>query len=226
MDAGAAVSRPIEEPTAIREDRYGSDRTVSRHPAYSTIRAHRYSGGSGNLFGSSFKHNGGVSVTISRAYVDRSLSNDHVHEDDELISVDMTEAQWATFVSNFNAAGTPCTLDHVGRKMVPGLPDPPDMSGQYAAEMNETVKEIQVALRQLAENPKLPQWARKDISMQAARLTNSTGFIAEQFGEHVETVVEHAKIEINAYVTQTVARAGLEHLGVPPLMLAPPKGDK
>jgi hypothetical protein len=218
--------RPIEQPKVLNTPDDPCDDSKTTHPAFGNIRASRYSGGSGAMYGSSFLHSGGVSITISRSTLHRGLSRDNYFGGDELISVDLTEAQWATFVSNLNGSGNPCTLRHIGRKMVPGLPDPPDMSGQYAAEMNETVKEIQVALRQLAENPKLPQWARKDISMQAARLTNSTGFIAEQFGEHVETVVEHAKIEINAYVTQTVARAGLEHLGVPPLALAPPKGDK
>lgn len=226
MGTGAGV-RPVEEPKTVQlaDDPMSDSRTT--HPAFAQIRANRYSG-SHAMYGSSFLHSGGVSITISRSELLRGLSNDHHHEREELIEVSLTEAQWATFVSTLNnGSGIPCTLRHIGRETVPGLPDPPDMSGQYAAEMSETVREIQVALRNLAANEKLPQWARKQIDMQAARLTSSTGFIAKQFGEHVENVVEAAKIEINAYVTQTVHRAGLEHIASgAPISLPAPKGGK
>lgn len=38
-------------------------------------------------------------------------------------------------------------------------------------------------------------------------------FIAKSFGKHMETVVEKAKVEVNAYANAAIARAGLEALG-------------
>jgi hypothetical protein len=41
---------------------------------------------------------------------------------------------------------------------------------------------------------------------------SSLKFVADQFARHVETVTEHAKIEINAYAEQTLRRTGLAAL--------------
>lgn len=44
-------------------------------------------------------------------------------------------------------------------------------------------------------------------------LSSSLPFVAEQFSEHMETVVVTAKVEVNAYVTQTIMKFGLKKLG-------------
>jgi hypothetical protein len=59
------------------------------------------------------------------------------------------------------------------------------------------------------------------LEIVAHRLTDTTGFIADSFDEHVEKTVEKGKIEVNAYITSAVQRVGLDTLqsGNVPLLL-------
>jgi hypothetical protein len=53
-------------------------------------------------------------------------------------------------------------------------------------------------------------------------LTPNLKFVSDQFGEHMEKIVEDAKIEVSAYVTNVITRAGLQSLtdGKPPIQIA------
>lgn len=223
--------REIVDPVTTATPDARTHESVTTHPAYAQIRANRGTGSS-NLYGSGFPSMSSIRIEISTSELLRSLSNDRYSERGTLISVEVSEAQWATFVSTLNnGSGVPCTLRSVrdadgSYRMVPGLPDPPDVSRQFADEMHGTLVEIQDALGKLANDPRLPSWARKDIGIQASRITGSTGFVAEQFAEHVEKTVADAKIEIHAYATGTVQRMGIEAIagGAVPQLKGP--GDK
>lgn len=118
-----------------------------------------------------------------------------------------------------NTQGTPCTLGHIDRVPVPHLPDPEPTTHKFAAEIQQYMAEVKASLNaiaaQLAEGAigktKAAELS-KAISHQAYRLTGNTKFVADQFDEHMETTVEKAKIEVNAYVTQAVQRAGLQSI--------------
>ena len=65
----------------------------------------------------------------------------------------------------------------------PPPPPPVDTSEKYVDEMHDTVHEVAARLKALANDPRLPKWAQKEASGAHMQLTNSTGFIAEQFAE-------------------------------------------
>lgn len=205
------------------------------HPAYATIGASRVSG-SANLFGSDFTHHGYVTVTIRKADLRRSLSNDLVHGYPELIEVALSEAQWATFVSSMNiGTGVPCTLQwQTGVGDIAEIADPPDRKGQFKKEAAEHLASVHASLEQLRDqiaatslSAKVKTALYNTVRMAEINLSANTGFVADQFVEHIEKVTEHAKIELNAYMTNLIARTGLTALqaGPPPLELGPAKEE-
>ena len=223
--------RDVQDPVTVATPEAITHESVTTHPAFAQIRANRGSGSS-SLYGSGFPAQSSIRIEISRSELLRSLSNDQHSERESVVCVELSEAQWATFVSTLNnGSGVPCTMrsyrDRDGYHLVPGLPDPPDVSRQFAEEMTETLHEIQAALGKLANDPRLPAWARKDIGIQAHRITGSTGFVAEQFAEHVEKTVADAKIEIHAYATGTLSRKGLDAIAAGAVPQLPgPEGKK
>jgi hypothetical protein len=118
--------------------------TRTTHPCFAQIRASRVNGLT-NLYDSDFQHNHFVSISIYRSELDRHLNRDWHHSRDELIEVNLSEAQWATFVSSMNVGcGVPCTLSYLHGKFVPQLPDTPDTRTLFKMEMTDAVKKCKL----------------------------------------------------------------------------------
>jgi hypothetical protein len=216
-----------EAPKVAVEDGPGREQSKITHPAFAQIRASRVSGGA-LLYGSDFQHQHFITVQICRSELHRELSRDWHHARDELIDVSMSEAQWATFISTLNSGGgTPCTLTHIACKGVPQIPHNAKRRDQFNAELRETLGLVESSLTELRDKINaLPvsEKKRKELlsSVECAErnLAPNLTFVANQFGEHMETVTEHAKVEIEAYVSGVVQRAGLQAIaGAPPILL-------
>lgn len=201
--------------------------TVETHPAYAQIGANRVSGHS-YLYGSDFQHQHFITISIHRSELHRGLSNDWAHAREEYIEVALSEAQWAAFVSSPNAGmGTQCTLRHKDHRAIPQIPGAKDRQEKFDNEMRVNIKEARehiAKVRKLIEDSKLPQKAKdsilSELGMADRDISSSVVFIAEQFGEHMEKVTEHAKAEVNAYITGAISRAGIAALqGTTPLTL-------
>lgn len=217
-----------------------NDGKKASHPAYATIGCGRVNSGKGvYLFGSDFRHHNTMRIVISRGTVTRDLSHDWVHGGRELVEVELSEAQWATFVSTPNMGSwTPCTLrfravpdpdDILGAQ--PGIAAVEDRRAQLRGEVQDTLADtlaaIDEALRVVDGVEKMGARARTAITnaLQQARqeVQANLPFVAKSFDEHAERTVERAKVEVNAYLTSAVMRAGLEALqgGAPkPIELA------
>lgn len=211
------MPRAIQEPT-VTDD--GQDRQEISHPAFAQISAGRVSGGA-VLYGSDFQHQHYIRIRISPSTLMRSLSNDWAHASlQRYIEVDLSEAQWAQFVSSMNTGGgTQCTLSDLNGEMVPGIPAPTKRRDQFKSEAVAACREAFAAIDELQaalEDAKLSQKARDDLNKRAesirSRLTGSLPFVLDQFAEHMETTVEHAKVEINAFALREVTRLGIEQL--------------
>lgn len=199
--------------------RMGHDDASYTHPAYAQISASNVSGGT-YLYGSDFKHQNYVTIRIKRSEMNRSLSNDWPFAREELIEVALSESQWATFVSSMNRGeGVQCTLQHLHGKMVPQIPRIEGKIAQFRAEgseaADEAVREIQ-AFRQEITDSKLSQkqkeqWLKR-LSFIEGRTTGNLRFVASQFGEHMEKVVQKAKTEISAFAHNMIVRTGLSKL--------------
>jgi hypothetical protein len=213
--------RNIEEPVTVKSSSFCDD-YVTSHPSFTQIRASRVSGGA-YLYGSDFEHQHYVTVSIKTSELHRGLSRDWHMDRKELIEVAMSESQWATFVSSMNVGGgVPCTMQRLGGEGIPALPKPENLASKFKEEMQATMGEIQSDIEKLIAgvdgyglSKKKSDELKKQLGILHGRMTGNTTFVASQFEEHVENVIECAKIEVNAYVVNSVTRAGLDKLGTP-----------
>ena len=211
--------------------------SVETHPAYGQIACSRVTCQPGeSLYGSDFKHNGFMTITIRRSELHRGLNRDWPHSRDELIEVALSESQWATFVSTPNSGlGVQCTLQfYRGDKagLIPGIPAPPVRTEQFHGEARDrieaTTRAVDALVEKIEEMP-LSAKAKKELKAQAEtisrQLTDGLPWVAKQFAEHVETTTDKARAEIHAYMEQTISRAGLralaEKAGIPELARGP-----
>lgn len=190
------------------------------HPAYAQIGASRVTGHTA-LYDSDFHHQHYVTISIRRSALHRGLSRNWHMGGDELIEVSLSESQWATFVSSMNVGfGVPCTLSRHGGELIDRLPPPKNPAHLFKEELKKTMAEIQEDMVKVAEeldgamSKTKVDALKKRLGLMASRLTGSTGFVADQFDEHMEDTVEKAKIEIGAHAMAMIQRAGLEALGV------------
>jgi hypothetical protein len=207
----------IEEPK-VEVESGPMDGEMVTHPAFGQISASRISGHA-NLYGSDFSHHNFIEISISHSQLNRSLSRDLSFGRGEIVSVWLSEAQWATFVSSMNTGGTQCTLRHINREPIPMLPNPKSRTDQFSKEARQTTERAEnelKELRQLIEASSLSGVKKKEfirkIESASRAIGSSVGFVLDSFGEHMETTKEKAKIEIEAYLQSRIQRAGLEAL--------------
>ena len=146
-----------------------------------------------------------------------------------LIEVALSEAQWATFVSSMNVgSGVQCTLRwKAGEGWLPEIDLPTERRSQFLGEMVGQFKDALAELAQMRKdiqaNKSLSQKAkdallhhihRAESGMGARGDHSGLGWVERQFDEHMETTVEKAKIEVNAYLTATLHRAGIAALRI------------
>lgn len=185
--------------------------TRCEHPAYAMIGAYRVSGDA-VLVGTEFVHHNFITVTIKRAELRRDFSRDWFFGRDELISVNLSEAQWATFVSSLNVGdGVSCTLDHVMGETMAGIPYRVQTTS-FKTEVHAVVAEAIRELDELIEAGGLTRAKMDKLKTARMALQSNLPFVQESFDKHVEGVIEHAKIEVNAYMTGAINRAGIAAL--------------
>lgn len=219
------------DPRLIREHHIHGD--TYAHPAYGMIGARRCYGGSSHLFGSDIVHRAFVDVTIQEAQLHRTLGQDWPQATKELVRIRLSEAQWATFVSSLNVGdGVPCTLDRVGGVRRAGIP-PRREADVFRAEERTRHREMATRVRDalVFVETELKGVAKKKVKRVtdvlyniAMDLDENEAYRQRTFEEHMETTVEKAKIEVNAYVTQALQRVGLDAIatGTVPIELANP----
>ena len=210
--------RQSQEPTVTkRDDPMGGERI--NHPCFGQIVGSRRQGSS-VLYDSEFTHNNTIAISIYTSELTRSLSNNWHYADKQLIEIEMSEAQWASFVSSLNiGSGVRCTLRRFDGALIPELPEPITDRKKFELEFGEDIQDAFERLKSLEtmiEESKLSGKAKEEITKKIASIrasfTSSMPFVAEQFAEHMENTVEKAKIEINAYATQTLVNTGIAAL--------------
>jgi hypothetical protein len=208
------MQRPTAAPTT-------NDEGWETHPAFGSITAHRISTTPGAvLFDSEIRHTYFVRVTIAPMERKRDLNRDWLHTGSRpLMEVDMSEAQWASFVSSMNTSGVPCTIrtkenDHD----VPGL----EFDARLAISAKETreaahrafegIKEAMDALEALPSNAgvKARRAAMSKLHYAIANAPANVEFASKSLTEHTENVVQKARADIEAMVVTHAQQLGVE----------------
>lgn len=209
--------RPEQEPTI---DEHGHE----THPAWATIRAVRGSGGHGVLFDSDIVHQHTMRVSIGSAVRNRDLKHDWIHGQikADYIEVEMSEAQWASFISTPNSgSGTPCTVRYLNGQEVPGVHYDPRLALNMAetrAAASEAFKHIQEAfdtLEGLIDNkapmrgPAGQREALRHLKYAIANAVPNVDYAGKKLIEQTEEVVNKAKADIEMFVISKAHQLGI-----------------
>lgn len=193
-----------------------------KHPAFGQISVSRVSGGNVSLYGSDFKHQHYVTVTIHRSELMRDLARDWAFPKEELIKIEMSEVQWAQFVSSFGqGSGVQCTIERINLERMPRIPHRDEAKlyqTEHDAALSEAIKHLKDAIDEAEKNTVGLSKTKQDALLKGLRealrkLDDTAPFIAKQFDKHVEKRVERAKTEINAWATSEIMKRGLQALG-------------
>jgi uncharacterized protein YicC (UPF0701 family) len=211
--------RDVVEPSVRKETFAGSEVEVFSHPAYAQVSISHVQGRA-FLYGSDFEHQNYVTLKIKGSEFRRDLSRDWHFEREYIAEIAMSEAQFATMISAPNRTGVPCTLLMKGGEAIPGVPHR-DSKKLYDKEIERKLRKTVEALEKQRDEikagvGKLPKKVQEQIlepiETAIREIASNAPFIMKSFDEHMEASVEKAKVEVNAYATNTIMRAGLASL--------------
>jgi hypothetical protein len=200
-----APDNSYPDPVAPTPNEHGFE----EHPAWGSIDASRGTvggaGGGAILFDSDVKHNHTIRVRIHYMERKRDLKHDWLHPRKEIIEVEMSEAQWASFVSSPNTGGVPCTIrwkENEGH--IPGILDTPRLAESMAEvrgaaeEAFGSIKDAMDALEALPPNAgvKARREAMSRLHHAIANAPKNVEWTGKVLTEHVENVVQRARADI------------------------------
>lgn len=204
----------------IESEENGED----RHPAFALIGASRGSvGGAGQgavLFDSDILHGNTIRIRIKMATRKRDLSHDYIHGEEQIIEVELSEAQWASFVSTMNSGdGVPCTLRWRDGAYVPGF----ELDPRLAVTMAETKASAQKAFDNIKEardayekalKDKVPAKERNEalrhLHYSIENATANVTYAGDQLVKQAEDVVTKMRADVEAYVVGKARQLGMD----------------
>lgn len=194
-----------------------------QHPSYGMIGVHHVTGAA-NLVGSDFHHHNFVSLQIHRGQRHRDLSRDWWSTRDELIEVWLTEAQFVEMVGRPNmGSGIPCTIHRVAGESQPDPPPPEKRKTQGHADLRETAKKAQDAMREMLAvievgitdgkigKKRLEQMAFS-LRCQVENFAPNMEFVMNSFDEAMDETINRAGVEIEATIAQVAMRLGIDEM--------------
>jgi hypothetical protein len=205
------------------EDR--GDEKVERHESFGLLSIHRIQGHA-PLFAShldrQYTH---FVLEVKRADVGHSLSRDWHYARQQVIEIRMSAAQFAEAITTLNmGTGTPCTISRIlGEELEP----PPqhreseakkirssfkDDLREFAKSLSDKVK----AVDQILEKKAISVADKKQISgvLHSAlqEVKDNLPFVLSSFQESTEKVVSQAKAEVDAFLSLSMHKLGVESM--------------
>jgi hypothetical protein len=203
------------------------------HPAFGVVEVTRsqIGGGGIELFNSALRHNTCINIRVFNAQLHRNLHHDRVTRAnrDTICEFSLSEAQWAHLVASQGISeGTPVTFKYKpaeGYQLsdVPGIQSEEKMKETFTREIREKAakdikeaKDITADLGKLIEEGKLGKTQLREIlgrlQVFSGNFSSNMAFTQEQFAEAMEKTIEAGKSEIEAHVTNTAMRLGIQEL--------------
>ena len=210
------------------------------HPSYGVIVLSRITGGEGTLFDSPVKHDHRIHIEIREAVRYRSLSNDWVHPTKSIVDFEMSETQFARFITSGGmGSGTPITIRRRGAQII--LPAPFERKGEeFKGEINEIQQRATAGIAALEK--RIDELLQKKVALskdekaeirslvfQVTRQTRDhLPWVVDQFHEKMHKTVEEAKGEIEGFLKEQARLLGVKALADGVTFEAPmalPPGD-
>lgn len=181
-------------------------------------------GGKGtNLFGSSILHGETISMRVYRAEVDRKYKQDWYHTNGSIpiVEVEMSQTQFAEIITSMNMGdGFPVTIRSVEGKRTEACPYE-NKRMQHANEFKKTMQDFggrlkntsDELLKTIAKLPKKDQENAKNLlNMLVQEIDSNIPFYGDQFERQMDKTVTEAKGEVEAFIQNKIATAGLAAL--------------
>ena len=216
------MTRKTQNPTVLPEQSaYERDRVTETHPAFALAAVTRAQGTPRTLFQSEIQHSHTVTLSIRRAERARQLNRDWLFPRQELIEIEMSEAQWGALVSSVGiGSGVPVTLRATeSDPIVPGLSFEPRLEtsvDEARAAVGKLLKEARESLAALVEAVETRAGSRafKDaLSRHQAVLRNAeanAAFAVKSLNEATENVLAQARSDFETQVLASAQALGLE----------------
>lgn len=198
-----------------------------QHPSYGTLRFSRFSGKS-DFFCVEPTLDGGITIEIHQAKVDRHLNRDWVHQEEMIIRARMSSYQFAEAITNLNRGeGVPITLEYVHGMNVDPYQAMPHERKKFDGEIKSTVQSVSDKVDALKQELNALQQkgkaGKKELDTLAVKLasvervfSDSMPFIESSFQEILDKQTHKAKVEFSAWLDNQVHKHGLESLGITP----------
>lgn len=199
------------------------NRVREAHPAFGMARVNRRTSTPGAvLYDSEIRHGSTVVLTVSRGVRERDLNRDWLYATEDLVEVEMSEAQWGALVSSFGqGSGVPVTIRHTeSEHSVAPIPFEPRLALSTEETRSATVKavaSIKAAAEVVAEKP-----TKANIRSLMSAIENAgpnVEYASRTLSEHVENVVTKAKYDIEAMVSRHAEAIGLSASDMPVMEL-------
>ena len=196
------------------------------HPSYGMISVSKFTMRDKTFFGSSIKHNGGISISIKNATIRRHLHTDWFSPEDTIIDVEMSYNQFAEMITaGMNTSGTPCTIQYTKDL---GLIKPDVFTPkrkEFENEFKEDMVQLAKSLDKLVEDSKailtnkskpLNSAERELILNQITKLrqeiSSNIPFVVSSFNEAIDKTVTEAKGEIEGFYEAKIRSLGIKSL--------------
>lgn len=197
------------------------DSKREKEPFMGMISVHRISGQK-YLFDSDVIHNNFVRIELEEADREWHLSQHWIHGHNRVFTLDMSEIQWAQFVSSFGTSGTPCTIAYrEGKRVADPLPPEADAK-KFQRQASETcasgIDAAKEAVKKLEDvisgkSPASKTNLREVLGFLekcVRELSANLAFVETQFTENLESKMGEAKAEFEGYLGHRLRELGID----------------
>lgn len=215
------TSTPIKSPG-------GDNATRLTHESFGVIKLSHITGG-GQLFGSDIQHPSRIKIEVHRAYLDRHLNRDWIHDDGLIVSLEMSHSQFAQFITTpNNYSGAPVTLRYApaaGSKLtqMPGIDSLESKGDLMRKEVEQAARSAVASLSEqvtllgekLASGKigiKELKEIQRTLEIQIGNLAPNMAYTVKSAQESIEKAKTDALIEIETYTAAVAHRLGLDSI--------------
>lgn len=179
---------------------------MTTHPSYGSVRFARVRSNGVNLFKSPVKSGNYVEITIARA----EDLGDRISDDERLITVALSPAQFAELLTCMNGPATPATITRMGGKLIEPPPEPVQnplhkMAMERVTEVFEErltqLTERLAELQSLVDNGKVPVRLAEKLTETIKSAKSSACLLkldTEYVGVEMTEAAEHLQAAVKA----------------------------
>lgn len=176
--------------------------------------------GGQELFGSCVKNNSSIRIVVKQAKRYRSLGETHYMGGHSLIEIEMTNLQFAEFMTNMNVGdGVPCTIryttesgGYIPFEQEESVLETIEQDREKRINEAETaVKDAIGTIEELVKSKKISK-TTYDILLNSMRKVQSidSNFYRDQAQREINKMVTHAKNELNTFLEQKSTSLGID----------------